>query len=924
MGRSIVLLIAHIVLFSLTLSGQCPDRDSLWKRLIYLKNSANAVPWTEQLKELKNYEAGMKSCPYRNDSTHAFLLQRMGAIYFILDDYSQAVQYTLQSISMIESHAKPLAHQDRLTYCYDYYNLRSYYETLHRIKEQNAAIDSCVSIAMRFNLIDDDILHFFQDRIKFLFYIGDYQRCIRYTRLGEILIGQYLHGSDSLIYAMFLLTWEANVLILYKQYDVAANLLFSKAGVCEKAGAKKDEGNIYSQIADTYLGKGDYQKSVFYYQKALSYHKGAGDFLNCKITLNNLGEVYSRYLHDDALALRYYKKAIGYVSQKPKEKIIDALQTLDAFNKIAMVYLQKRDYDSCFANFQIAFDQIRPGIRDSDLVHLPISEFTENRNIDLVINLLINKADAYQQKFLAGKDKDALTQALRIYKLTDVFLDKLRAEHSETESMLFWRKESRRLYEHAIEACWFARKTQEAFYFFEKSRSVLLNDQLNELSSMDNEKIEQLSQVRRKILQLQREKNQEDLVNELFNSKQELDRLEELVKKADHLPYQNFPDSGLSYVRKDLLQDHQGLLELFNGDSAVYSLLVSAEYASLDRIDKSDLDSTTGLYLSYISNPDRLNGNFAGYAGVAHHLYQLIFREAPPPKGRIIISQDGRYFPFEALLVNDNPAAPLYFVEEHATSYTYSAYYLMNHYSTRLTAPAGNFMGVAPVQYRSSFKLATLNGSDESLDRIGSYFSGVHNLVANEASKDHFFRQFSGYKIIQLYTHASDSGSNGEPVIYFSDSVLYLSDLIPKDRPATQLIVLSACETGNGTLHQGEGVFNFNRGFAALGIPSSITNLWMVEDKATYRLTELFYKQLAEGVPPDIALQRAKIAFIRTATKEKRLPFYWAATILAGKTNPIDYTRTAPWKWIGLFVGIILVFLWIFSFVASRRNSEKL
>src|SRR5258708_1267875 len=904
MGRSIVLLIAHAVLFSLSLSGQCPDRDSLWKRLTYLTNSAGAVPWVEQLKELKNYEAGIKSCSYRNDSTHAYLLLRIGKIYFNLDDYSQAVQYTLQSISMIETHAgSPLAHQDRLTYCYDYYNLKTYYERLKRIKEKNAVIDSCVSIAMRFNLIDLDILNFFQDRIKFLFYVGDYQRCVRYTNLGELLASQYLHGHDSLVYAMFLLNWEVNVLIFYKQYDVAAKLLFSKAGVCEKGGGKKEEGDIYSQIGDTYQGKGDYKEAIFYYQKAFPYHRRAGDLLNCKITLNNLGEVYSRYLHDDVLALHYYKKAIGYVSQKPKEKIVDTLQTLDAFNKIAMVYLQKRDYDSCFVNFQIAFDQIRPGIQDSDLVHLPISEFTEDRNIDLVISLLINKADAYQQKFLAGKDKNALTEALRIYKLTDVFLDKLRAEHSETGSMLFWRKESRRLYEHAIEACWFARKTHEAFYFFEKSRSALLNDQLNELSSMDNEKIEQLSQIRRKILQLEREKNQAQLVNELFSSKQELDRLEQLVKKADHLPYQNFPDSGLSYVRKDLLQDHQALLELFNGDSAAYALLVSAEYASLDRIDKSDLHSTTGLYLSYISNPDKLNGNFTGYAGTAHHLYQLIFHEAPPPKGRVIISQDGRYFPFEALVVNDNPSAsPVYFVEDHATSYTYSAYYLMNHYSARLTPPTGNFMGVAPVQYHSSFKLATLNGIDRSLDRIGTYFTGAHNLVAAQASKDHFFQQFSGYKIIQLYSHASDSGSNAEPVIYFADSVLYLSDLIPKDRPATQLIVLSACETGNGTLHQGEGVFNFNRGFAALGIPSSITNLWMVEDKATYRLTALFYKRLAEGIPQDIALQTAKMEFMRTASNEKRLPCYSAATILAAKTNPIDSTKTVPWQSIALFI----------------------
>ena len=179
MGRSLTLLTICATLFSLTLSGQCPDRDSLWKRLNYIKDPSHGVPWTDQLKELKSYEVRMKDCPYRNDSTHAYLLQRLGNTYFMLEDYQRAVQYTLQSISLIGSVAgRALGHQDRLNYCYDYYNLKTYYERLHQVKEKNAAIDSCVASAMRFNLIDADVLSFFRDRIKFLFYIGDYQRCI--------------------------------------------------------------------------------------------------------------------------------------------------------------------------------------------------------------------------------------------------------------------------------------------------------------------------------------------------------------------------------------------------------------------------------------------------------------------------------------------------------------------------------------------------------------------------------------------------------------------------------------------------------------------------------------------------------------------------------------------------------------------------
>jgi CHAT domain-containing protein len=169
--------------------------------------------------------------------------------------------------------------------------------------------------------------------------------------------------------------------------------------------------------------------------------------------------------------------------------------------------------------------------------------------------------------------------------------------------------------------------------------------------------------------------------------------------------------------------------------------------------------------------------------------------------------------------------------------------------------------------------------------------------------------RFSKYKIIQLYTHATDSGKNGEPVLYFSDSALYLSELIGEHKPVTRLIVLSACETGKGKLYNGEGIFSFNRGFAALGIPSSITNLWSVDDRSTYRLTELFYKYLTKEMPIDMALQKAKIEFIETASKENRLPYFWSASILVGNSDSIELGRLISWKSETIIITVLILIL---------------
>ena len=213
-------------------------------------------------------------------------------------------------------------------------------------------------------------------------------------------------------------------------------------------------------------------------------------------------------------------------------------------------------------------------------------------------------------------------------------------------------------------------------------------------------------------------------------------------------------------------------------------------------------------------------------------------------------------------------------------------------------------MGIAPVSYPSSFSLATLSGSDQSLHTISAYFDHAVNYIAADASRNNFIEQFSKYQVIQLYTHAADSSENKEPVIYFADSALYLSDLINVHKPNTRLIILSACQTGNGRNYHGEGIFSFNRGFAALGVPAAIANLWSVDNTSTYLLTELFYKHLVKGLPTDLALQKAKLEFLETASKEKSMPCYWSGPVLIGKTDPLALNKTSSLKWIFIFGGL--------------------
>lgn len=96
----------------------------------------------------------------------------------------------------------------------------------------------------------------------------------------------------------------------------------------------------------------------------------------------------------------------------------------------------------------------------------------------------------------------------------------------------------------------------------------------------------------------------------------------------------------------------------------------------------------------------------------------------------------------------------------------------------------------------------------------------------------------------------------------------------------TDLVVLSACETGLGDVLLGEGVFGLKRAFILSGAKSVILSLWSVPSPETMELMTRFYELMAEGKPKSEALKQSKLELM----KKRPNPFYWGAFILVG--NP--------------------------------------
>jgi CHAT domain-containing protein len=113
------------------------------------------------------------------------------------------------------------------------------------------------------------------------------------------------------------------------------------------------------------------------------------------------------------------------------------------------------------------------------------------------------------------------------------------------------------------------------------------------------------------------------------------------------------------------------------------------------------------------------------------------------------------------------------------------------------------------------------------------------------------------------------------PIENTDDGVLTSYEVANSNLSNTELVVLSACETGLGDIKTGEGVYGLQRAFQVAGAKAVIMSLWSVPDRETTELMSLFYNYWLKGTNKHNAFRQAQLELAK-----KYPSYYWAAFVL--------------------------------------------
>ena len=774
-----------------------------------------------------------------------------------------------------------------------------------------------------------------------------YHKALALRALGTSYLNQGLDRKDSLLLGRVNKLYARSLRLLSPYEDKKRGRHAIMAG--------------YRALANWHRINKNYDSALYYLQQSSAFFRPLDPQL--VRTYNLWGDLHLEQ-HQFDRAREYYQKSLRittntYGDQHPEKATV--------LHRIAKSYQSQTRWSDALSYLQRALAQLTnntdsvAGYQNPSLVHLtPPNRF--------LLNILLTKAEVLYQISLAD-NTEALLAALNTYQLAADVIDLMRQTFPSLEYKQFVSAKATSLYEQAIRASLRAHELKlsqrdflaEAFYFSEKGKAATLleavkTSEARSFAGIPSKLLAQENELKRELTYWENELYQasDDLTRQLFRNRafETREAYNALIRQLEQ-EYPNYYQlkydtevTNLAQVRAQLA-DHTTLLSFSYGDSTLYAFTVRPDTVhyhtvALDSLFRQQLENVlqTVSQYNYAQADDPLH--FRQFTRDAHALYQTLVHPsltAASTAERLIVIPDGLlgYLPFDVLLTEASTDSKIdygglsYLVKQLPISYEYSATLLTSSFASQQKA-SEPYLGFAPSYQdaplaQSREVRATLDGQPLGLGQLrynreevafASNLFGGATFTGEVATEAHFKQRAHQGQLLHLSMHAYAHDKNDDfsgliftqqPDSASEDGFLHANELYNLSLSA-ELAVLSACETGIGTLAPGEGIMSLGRAFKYAGCPNVTMSLWTADDQSTNRIMQRFFTQLHDGQAKDKALRTAKLGYLQEARSAQAHPYYWAAFAQVGNAEPLTVNRGRAIKWwIGGGVGFVLLLI---------------
>lgn len=638
--------------------------------------------------------------------------------------------------------------------------------------------------------------------------------------------------------------------------------------------------------------------------------------------------------NESAAALHSYEKATAildnyYKGQRKREKAKLYVST-------GQLFLHLQQFQKAIDHFNTALSVLLPAYDPRSIYELPAPGELYGENT--LLDALHGKADCLK----AMNKKD---EALQCYLLLFVTERKLRHEFFSPAARQQQQKENRQWVESAMETAYQLWKksgkkeyADKVLLIAEMSKAQLLLDELvgnlhyGKPGSGDSllEKQLQITKAvayyeRESILNSETGKPDSSVVAAKKELQYELSLIEKQVKEKypmlrGYLQEEQMPSPG-SLLRS--IPANMNVIEFFTGEKNIY--IIEASKGSINQIrhleDAGQVQQDVKGFVStyFQAGPDKMMNDPEQYYKEAYRIYHMLWQGTGTEKqDPCIIIPDGilGYLPFDALVTDSVYRSNIdqwpFLIKQSNLFFNYS----LQTWQQQLKIEHNNkqFAGFF-ISFDSS-KKASLPAVKKEYEAIKNTVKG-NFFTEQKATLKEFKATLGQVNLLHISTHSFLQGKENIPVLQLADADFFLFELYGKAFQP-QLIVLSACRTGQGMLAEGEGIISLARGFTATGAGGIVAGLWDMNDESTAELMGNFYKLLAKDKRPADALYAAKLEWMsqQHAQSFKKLPYFWAGLIYVGDNQPVDLTKKnaapAVIGWVAaalLTIVLILVFL---------------